>query len=75
MSTEKFALITGGGVGIGKATALALARAGWNVAVTGRRLDPLNAVVGEIEALGRRGLANASDVGDPDSVASLFQTV
>ena len=34
-------MITGGGVGIGKASALALARAGWNVAVTGRRLEPL----------------------------------
>jgi len=75
MSTEKFALITGGGAGIGKAAALALARAGWNVAVTARRLEPLQAVVGEIEALGRRGLAHASDVGDPDSVRSLFQAV
>ena len=35
---DKFALVTGGGVGIGKASALKLAAAGWHVAVTGRRL-------------------------------------
>ncbi len=75
MSQDKFALITGGGVGIGKASALALARAGWNVAVTGRRLEPLTAVAREIEGLGRRALAHGCDVGDPDSVAQLFAAV
>jgi len=75
MSEPKFALITGGGVGIGKASALALARAGWNVAVTGRRLEPLQKAAEEIEALGRRGLAFSADVGDPESVAKLFAEV
>ncbi len=69
---EKFALITGGGVGIGKASALALARAGWNVAVAGRRIEPLERTVGEIEALGRRALALVCDVGDPEAVAAMF---
>ena len=75
MSTEKFALITGGGVGIGKASALALARAGWNVAVAGRRLEPLQAAVKEIEGFGRRAFAQSADVGDPESVAALFARV
>jgi NAD(P)-dependent dehydrogenase (short-subunit alcohol dehydrogenase family) len=75
MAMDKFALITGGGAGIGKATALALARAGWHVALTGRRLEPLQAAAREIEALGRRGLALSCDVGDPEAVAGLFAAV
>ena len=75
MSTDKFALITGGGLGIGKASALALAREGWNVALAGRRLDPLVAVTREIEAMGRRSFAHSCDVGDPDAVAALFAAV
>jgi len=75
MSTDKFALITGGGLGVGKASALALARAGWNVALAGRRLDPLAAAAREIEAIGRRSFAHSCDVGDPDAVAALFAAV
>ena len=73
--TEKFALVTGGGVGIGKASALALARGGWNVAVAGRRLEPLQTAAKAIEALGRRALALTSDVGDPASVKQLFEQI
>ena len=72
---DKFALVTGGGVGIGKATALKLAAAGWHVAVTGRRAEPLQAVVREIEAKGRRGLGVPCDIGDPAQVRALFDEV
>src|SRR5277367_3308576 len=75
MSTDKFALITGGGLGVAKASALALARAGWNVALAGRRLDPLAAVARELEVMGRRSFAHSCDVGDPDAVAALFAAV
>jgi NAD(P)-dependent dehydrogenase (short-subunit alcohol dehydrogenase family) len=75
MSTDKFALITGGGLGVGKASALALARAGWNVALAGRRLDPLAVAAREIEAMGRRSFAHSCDVGDLDAVAALFAAV
>jgi NAD(P)-dependent dehydrogenase (short-subunit alcohol dehydrogenase family) len=72
---EKIALVTGGGAGIGKATALALAQAGWDVAVTGRRQELLQATVKDVEAHGRRGLAVGCDVGDPAAVGKLFAEV
>ncbi len=72
---EKYALVTGAGRGIGKSAAVALAKAGWNVALTGRGADALEAVAKEIEALGRRALAKSCDVGDPNSVKALFADV
>lgn len=58
----RVAVVTGGGTGIGRAIALGLAEAGADVVVGGRRKDPLEAVVSEIEARGRRGLAVTTDV-------------
>src|SRR5262249_50834102 len=71
-SNGKVALVTGGGSGIGKASALALAREGFAVVVAGRRPDPLQAVVGEIEGLRGKALGVPTDVGNPDSVRALF---
>jgi NAD(P)-dependent dehydrogenase (short-subunit alcohol dehydrogenase family) len=71
-SNGKVALVTGGGSGIGKASALALAKEGFAVVVAGRRPEPLNAVVGEIEGLQGRALGVPTDVGDPASVEALF---
>lgn len=45
------ALVTGGGTGIGAATARRLAADGWRVAVTGRRADPIESVADEIDGL------------------------
>jgi NAD(P)-dependent dehydrogenase (short-subunit alcohol dehydrogenase family) len=58
----KKALITGGGSGIGKATALAFAAEGAQVAVAGRRRDKLREVADEIERRGGEGLAMVCDV-------------
>src|SRR5947208_6881640 len=71
-SNGKVALVTGGGSGIGKASALALAREGFAVVVAGRRPDPLQAVVSEIEGLQGKALGVPTDVGDPESVEALF---
>lgn len=73
--TDKVALVTGGGSGIGRATALALAAGGANVAVFELRQDRADAVVGEIEAQGGAGLALAGDVADADTVAAAVQQI
>ncbi|MGW4160909.1 SDR family NAD(P)-dependent oxidoreductase [Streptomyces sp. NPDC004788] len=70
MADERVYLVTGGGTGIGAATARALARAGHKVAVSGRRPEPLRLVAEETGAL-----PVPSDVRDPAAVASLVETV
>ncbi len=71
MTTSKVAIVTGGGSGVGRATALALLRDGWNVVIAGRRPEPLQAVIEESKA-GSRGLGVPTDVADPASVKALF---
>ena len=67
----KVALVTGGGTGIGAATARRLAADGWAVAITGRRPEPLEALADEIGAL-----ALAGDVGErADAEAAVAATV
>lgn len=63
------ALITGGTSGIGAATALAFAKAGGNVAITGRREAEGNAVISEIRALGVKGVFIKGDVTREDDIA------
>ena len=65
----KVALVTGAGSGIGRACAIALAGAGYNVVLAGRRQEALDATAA---AVGKAALAIATDVADPKSVAHLF---
>jgi len=64
----KVAIVTGGGRGIGRATALALAEAGAHVTVAARSTRAIEAVVAEIRARGGQALAIPTDVSDPASV-------
>jgi len=76
MSTNgKVAVITGAGSGVGKAAALALAADGYCLVLAGRRVEPLEAVAQQAQALGARAVAVATDVGDPASVKNLFARV
>ena len=59
----KVAIVSGGGTGIGAATARVFAREGGKVVVTGRRAEPLEAVAAEID-----GRAVAGDTSDDDHV-------
>ena len=69
---NRVAIVTGGGSGIGAAAAAALSQAGVEVAVVGRRAEPLERVVA---ALPGRGLAVAADVGDPQAPEAIVGRV
>jgi NAD(P)-dependent dehydrogenase (short-subunit alcohol dehydrogenase family) len=71
-SQSKVAVVTGGGSGIGRAVALALAGEGYSVVVAGRRKEPLEATAEDGKRLGARMLSVPTDVGDPRSVTALF---
>ncbi|OWK32628.1 SDR family NAD(P)-dependent oxidoreductase [Sphingomonas mucosissima] len=69
------AIVTGAGSGMGRATAILLARAGASVAVTDVRLEPVQAVVEEIASEGLRASAWTLDVADPAQINSVAQEV
>ncbi len=71
---KKICLITGGTKGIGAATALALAEKGADIAIAARHVDDAaKKIRGEIEALGRRCLCLAADLGNPDQAAECVE--
>ena len=73
--TGKVAVVTGGGTGIGRAISLRLARDGADVVVVSNVAAQAQAVAGEVQALGRRGLAHTVDVTDVAAVTALAEAV
>jgi NAD(P)-dependent dehydrogenase (short-subunit alcohol dehydrogenase family) len=69
---KKIAIVTGAGSGIGRAVAVALARAGYAVVLAGRRIEALNDTAKEAASEGRT-LAVSTDVTRKDSVTALFE--
>ena len=59
--TAKIAIVTGAGTGVGRAVALALAKAGYTVVLAGRRKEPLDRVAAEIKAAGGPETAGRPD--------------
>ena len=73
--TQRIALVTGAGSGIGRATALGLLEDGFSVVLAGRRPEPLQALAEAAAARGQTAMAVPTDVTDPASVEALFAAI
>ena len=73
--TGKVALVTGASAGIGRATALALARQGAHLVVTARRAERLDALCTQIRSLGGRAVFHAGDAADEETSRHTIQLV
>jgi NAD(P)-dependent dehydrogenase (short-subunit alcohol dehydrogenase family) len=71
-TNNKVALVTGAGVGIGRAAAKALLKAGYRVVLTGRNLERLQKAITDIGGSNDNCFAVACDVGQPEQVKKLF---
>jgi NAD(P)-dependent dehydrogenase (short-subunit alcohol dehydrogenase family) len=70
--SQKVALVTGAGTGIGKAVALALMQDGYDVVLAGRRQDKLEETANEGKSTGAKSLVVPTDVSDAASIKALF---
>jgi NAD(P)-dependent dehydrogenase (short-subunit alcohol dehydrogenase family) len=79
MTTPRIAIVTGAGTGVGRAAALALMKAGYVVALAGRRKDKLDEVAAQGASWGAatqgRSMVAPTDVADPAAVKALFSAV
>ena len=70
---KKVAIVTGGGIGIGRAITLEFARAGADVAIAGRSMEHLEPTVKEVTSLGKRCVAVATDIRVPEQVDDMVK--
>lgn len=74
--TQKVALVTGSSRGIGKATAISLAKEGYDIVVNyARSKTAALETAKEIEALGRKALVIRANVGDVDKIKAMFEQI
>lgn len=71
----KSALITGGGGGIGRATALIFAREGARLAIADANLDAAKETVSQVNAIGGQAMSMTGDVTDSEAVRGMIQAV
>ena len=74
-ASAKVALVTGAGTGVGRAVSIALAKAGYNIVLAGRRKEMLDKVAGEVNGVGAQALAVPTDVSKRESILALFANV
>ena len=72
---SKKAIITGGGRGLGKATAIAFAKEGIDIAITGRNEEVLKETVSELEAFGIKAIYSAFDVSNYEDVKNGIKSI
>ncbi|NVN86834.1 MAG: SDR family oxidoreductase [Rhodopseudomonas sp.] len=72
---DKIALVTGGGTGMGRATALEMARCGAKLIVLGRRVEPIEDCASEIKAAGGTALALSGDIRDADAIDGVMRRI
>ena len=69
------ALVTGGGTGMGRATAIEMARCGARIAVLGRRIDPIESTAKVIRDAGGEAFAVSADIREPDLIERAMQEI
>ena len=72
---DQFALITGGGTGMGRATALEMASCGARVALLGRRVEPIEDCAKAIRDAGGAAIAISADIREPEQIETAMQRI
>ncbi len=69
------ALVTGGGTGMGRATAIEMARCGADIVLLGRRAEPIDDCAQVIQELGRKAVAIPADIRHPEQIEGAMQRI